>query len=92
MISVVGNRLFLVGHLGFDDLTVFGDLEFVRRCVDQITLRRVEFFVGADERCMTDTAGIFTAGDCRTKAVRQVVTAVADGASAALAACRYLDR
>ena len=49
-------------------------------------------YIIADERCMTDTAGIFTAGDCRTKAVRQVVTAVADGASAALAACRYLDR
>ena len=46
----------------------------------------------ADERCTTDTAGIFVAGDCRTKQIRQVVTAVADGAAAALAACRYLDQ
>lgn len=46
----------------------------------------------ADERCLTDTAGVFVAGDCRTKQIRQVVTATADGASAALAACRYLDR
>lgn len=48
-------------------------------------------YVIADERCTTDTEGIFAAGDCRTKAVRQIVTAVSDGAQAALAACRYLD-
>ena len=45
----------------------------------------------ADERCTTKTNGVFVAGDCRTKAVRQIVTAVSDGAQAALAACRYLD-
>ncbi len=45
----------------------------------------------ADESCKTDTEGIFAAGDCRTKAIRQVVTATADGASAALAACNYID-
>lgn len=48
-------------------------------------------YIIADERCLTDTNGIFAAGDCRTKQIRQVVTATADGASAALAACRYLD-
>lgn len=48
-------------------------------------------YIISDERCLTDTPGIFAAGDCRTKAIRQVVTAAADGASAALAACRYLD-
>ncbi len=49
-------------------------------------------YIISDENCSTDTEGIFVAGDCRTKAIRQVVTATADGASAALAACRYLDR
>ncbi len=49
-------------------------------------------YIISDENCSTDTDGIFVAGDCRTKAIRQVVTATADGASAALAACRYLDR
>ena len=49
-------------------------------------------YIISDENCGTDTDGIFVAGDCRTKAIRQVVTATADGASAALAACRYLDR
>ena len=49
-------------------------------------------YIKSDERCLTGTAGIFAAGDCRTKQIRQVVTATADGASAALAACRYLDQ
>jgi len=31
------------------------------------------------------------AGDCRSKRIRQVTTAAADGAVAAMAACRYLD-
>lgn len=48
-------------------------------------------YVVADERCFTDTEGVFVAGDCRTKAVRQVATATADGAVAALAACRYIE-
>ncbi len=43
------------------------------------------------EDCTTHTAGVFVAGDCRKKAIRQVTTAAADGAIAALAACRYLD-
>lgn len=49
-------------------------------------------YIISDENCKTGTEGLFAAGDCRTKAIRQVVTATADGASAALAACRYLDR
>lgn len=45
----------------------------------------------ADESCKTASAGVFVAGDCRTKSVRQVTTACADGAVAALAACSYCD-
>ncbi len=48
-------------------------------------------YVDADESCLTETAGIFVAGDCRSKSIRQVTTAASDGAIAALAACRYLD-
>lgn len=48
-------------------------------------------YIIADESGATGTDGIFVAGDCRTKAYRQVATAIADGASAALNACRYLD-
>ncbi len=45
----------------------------------------------ANEDCLTEARGIFVAGDCRTKAIRQVATAAADGAVAALAACDYCD-
>ena len=48
-------------------------------------------YFDADERCTTDTPGVFVAGDCRSKAVRQISTAAADGAVAALAACRYIN-
>ena len=48
-------------------------------------------YAAADESCVTKIAGIFTAGDCRAKRVRQVTTAAADGAIAALAACNYID-
>ena len=49
-------------------------------------------YIKADESCRTPTEGVFAAGDCRTKVWRQAATAVADGAAAALNACRYLDR
>lgn len=48
-------------------------------------------YVDADETCVTKTPGIFVAGDCRSKAIRQVTTATADGAVAALAACKFID-
>jgi thioredoxin reductase (NADPH) len=54
-------------------------------------------YVEAGESCLpdaevgADTRGIFVAGDCRTKAIRQVTTATADGAVSALAACRFID-
>lgn len=48
-------------------------------------------YAAAGEDCCTGTPGLFVAGDCRTKKVRQVTTAAADGAVAALAACSYLD-
>lgn len=43
------------------------------------------------EDCLTKTPGLFVAGDCRRKTLRQVTTAACDGAVAAIAACRYLD-
>lgn len=49
-------------------------------------------YVNSDENCLTNADGIFVAGDCRSKKIRQVATAAADGAIAALAACDYLDK
>lgn len=49
-------------------------------------------FIVANESCCTKTSGVYVAGDCRTKAIRQLTTAAADGAVAALAASNYLDK
>ncbi|MGM9522523.1 MAG: NAD(P)/FAD-dependent oxidoreductase [Oscillospiraceae bacterium] len=48
-------------------------------------------YIEAGEDCKTGTSGIYCAGDCRSKSVRQLTTAVSDGAVSALAACRYID-
>ncbi len=48
-------------------------------------------YIEAGEDCRTETEGIYTAGDCRTKEVRQLTTAAADGAVAAMAACGRLN-
>ena len=48
-------------------------------------------YFASGEDCLTRTPGVYAAGDCRSKGVRQLTTAVADGATAALAACRYID-
>ncbi len=47
-------------------------------------------YIVAGEDCKTNVEGIYAAGDCRTKTVRQLTTAAADGAVAALAACTYI--
>ena len=47
-------------------------------------------YAESSEACLTRTEGVFVAGDCRAKKVRQLTTAAADGACAALAACEYL--
>ena len=49
-------------------------------------------YFASGEDCTTQTPGVFVAGDCRSKSIRQVTTAAGDGAVAAMAACRYLDR
>ena len=49
-------------------------------------------YIIAGEDCITSCPGVFAAGDCRTKTVRQLVTAAGDGAVAAEAAIGYLGR
>ena len=48
-------------------------------------------YIDSGEDCLTATQGVFVAGDCRSKKIRQITTATADGSVAALAACRYID-
>ena len=49
-------------------------------------------YVIADETCVSSCPGIFAAGDVRKKPIRQVVTAVADGANAATSAGTYVNQ
>ncbi|MBE6818862.1 MAG: FAD-dependent oxidoreductase [Ruminococcaceae bacterium] len=49
-------------------------------------------YFDSSESCTTKTPGIFVAGDCRAKKIRQVTTAAADGTIAALAACEYINQ
>ncbi len=48
-------------------------------------------YIVSDESCKTSCDGIFVAGDCRTKHIRQLVTAASDGSIAAFNACKYVD-
>ncbi len=48
-------------------------------------------YLSAGEDCKTALPGVFVAGDCRSKTVRQLTTAVSDGTVASLAALAYLD-
>lgn len=51
-----------------------------------------EGYAVAGETCETATPGLFVAGDCRRKNIRQLTTAMADGTAAAVAACEYLEQ
>lgn len=48
-------------------------------------------YIWAGEDCFTSREGVFAAGDCRTKEVRQLTTAAGDGAVAGLAACNFVE-
>ncbi len=48
-------------------------------------------YIVTDENCETSIKGIFAAGDCRKKLLRQIATAVGDGAIAAFATEKYLE-
>lgn len=63
-----------------------------RKLAESLTGVDGEGFVIAGEDCVTPVSGVFVAGDCRAKAVRQLTTACADGAVAALAACQWCNR
>ena len=58
---------------------------------EHAALNQWGYFDSAED-CCTKTEGLYVAGDCRSKRIRQVVTAASDGAVAAMAACMYLDQ
>lgn len=77
--------------LDFDGMFVAIGQVPENKAFEELTALDPNGYIIAGEDCMTDTEGVFVAGDCRTKKIRQVTTAASDGAIAALAACRYID-
>ncbi|MBR2520646.1 MAG: FAD-dependent oxidoreductase [Oscillospiraceae bacterium] len=75
-----------------DAMFVAAGLDPANECFSPPLRLDPEGYLEAGEDCRTCVDGVFAAGDCRTKSVRQITTAVADGAVAALAACDYLSR
>jgi thioredoxin reductase (NADPH) (EC 1.8.1.9) len=61
------------------------------RMVEELVQLDERGYVITDEKMQTSCPGLFAAGDVRKKLLRQVVTAVADGAIAAVAAEKYLE-
>ena len=57
---------------------------------DIVELDEYGYIISDD--CCTCAEGIFTAGDCRKKDIKQLATAVADGAVAGIKACEYINR
>jgi thioredoxin reductase (NADPH) len=55
------------------------------------TRMNADGYVVTDDRCQTNTPGIYVIGDLREKYFRQIVISAADGATAALAAAHYVE-
>ncbi len=72
-------------------LNSYGYIEAGESCIPEAANAESSDFSSSAASNPVDITGIFVAGDCRTKQVRQVTTATADGAVAALAACRLID-
>ena len=88
------NGLILTNHFQLDVNGIFVAIGHAPK--NELFAELVELdeagFIKAGEDCLTKTPGVFAAGDCRTKEVRQLTTAAADGAVAALAAVKYLQK
>lgn len=78
-------------ELTLDGLFVAIGLEPKNNAFAEIAGLDANGYFDSAENCLTKTEGVFVAGDCRQKSIRQITTASADGAVAALAACRYID-
>ena len=89
--SVVLNTVMGEKEVKVDGLFVAIGLEPKNSAFAEVATLDGNGYFGSDESCVTKTEGIFVAGDCRQKSIRQITTASADGAVAALAACRYID-
>ncbi len=80
-----------ITQLSVDGVFVAIGLEPQNKPFSDVILLDSYGYADSGENCKTKTNGIFVAGDCRKKSVRQLTTACADGSISALAACDYVD-
>lgn len=90
-IEIQNNRTKEITTLAVDGMFVAIGLEPENKNFENVAELDERGYIASNEDCLTKTKGVFTAGDCRTKNVRQVTTATADGATAAIEAIRYID-
>ena len=90
-INIENNTTKVITKLTVDGMFVAIGLEPENKNFENVAELDNRGYIASSEDCLTKTKGIFTAGDCRTKKVRQVTTATADGATAAIEATRYID-
>lgn len=90
-LNIKNNKTGEITNLNVDGMFVAIGLEPENKNFENVAELDERGYINSGENCLTKTKGIFTAGDCRTKNVRQVTTATADGATAAIEAIRYID-
>ena len=69
-----------------------GGLPDTQALVGLATLDENGYVISDEKMAVSETPGLFIAGDCRIKRVRQLTTAVSDGTIAAISACEYLKK
>ena len=78
-------------ELAVDGVFIFIGYDPNNRLVPAGTKMNADGYVVTDEKCETNIPGVFVIGDLREKYARQIVTAAADGCTAALAAARFVE-
>ncbi len=78
-----------ITNLKLDGLFESVGMDAQTELVDNLLTKNESNYIISDE-CKTNIEGIFVAGDCREKEVRQLTTAASDGTIAATLAIRYL--
>lgn len=90
-ISVISNDSKIPNDITVSGLFVaIGQVPENKAFSDIVELDEYGYIISDD--CCTCAEGIFTAGDCRKKDIKQLATAVADGAVAGIKACEYINR
>ncbi len=77
--------------LATEGVFIFIGFEPNNQLVPAGTRMNADGYVVTDDKCQTNTPGIYVIGDLREKYARQIVIAAADGATAALAAAHFVE-